>query len=207
MVDSAPRSLVLVGGGGHACVVLDAARASGLSVRGFLDDDGNALLARAGLPRLGPLSHALDGLYWHVAIGSIGTRARWLSRRPSLDSPPTSIIHPSARIAADATVGPGTFVACGAIVQPHAAIGANVILNTGVICEHHCVIGDNSHVAPGAVLGGGCRVGEGTLIGLGARVLPGLRIGAHATIGAGAVVCEDVPGGSTFVGVPARRVA
>lgn len=207
MNDRDRQSLVLVGGGGHACVVLDAARANGVVVSGFLDDDPNALLARTGLLRLGTLSHSLAGLPWHLAIGSIETRERWLTRFPAHDSPPTTIVHPSAHIAADATIGPGTLAACGAIVQPHAAVGANVILNTAVICEHHCLIGDNSHVAPGAVLGGGCRVGEGTLIGLGARVLPGVRIGSHATIGAGAVVCEDVTDGSTYVGVPARRVA
>jgi acetyltransferase EpsM len=47
-------------------------------------------------------------------------------------------------------------------------------------------------------------VGEGAFVGLGANVLPCLAIGAHAVVGAGALVREDVPGGATVVGVPAR---
>ncbi|MGH9304040.1 MAG: serine O-acetyltransferase [Acidimicrobiales bacterium] len=47
-------------------------------------------------------------------------------------------------------------------------------------------------------------VGDGVFIGAGARILGGITIGDGARIGANAVVLEDVPAGSTAVGVPAR---
>ncbi len=48
------------------------------------------------------------------------------------------------------------------------------------------------------------RVGVNAWIGAGATVLPRITIGHDAIVGAGAVVTEDVPDGTTVVGVPAR---
>jgi serine O-acetyltransferase len=50
------------------------------------------------------------------------------------------------------------------------------------------------------------EIGDRVFIGAGARVLGGIRIGDDAVIGANAVVLEDVPAGTTVVGVPARPV-
>ena len=47
---------------------------------------------------------------------------------------------------------------------------------------------------------------RGATVGAGAVLLPGVRIGQGALIGAGAVVVDDVPGGATVVGNPAREV-
>src|ERR1044071_9647303 len=54
----APVRLLLVGGGGHALVVAEAALEAGYILAGFLDDDANAAIARAhpGIPRLGGLT-------------------------------------------------------------------------------------------------------------------------------------------------------
>ena len=51
----AGRTLVLLGGGGHAAVVADAARAAGWSVAGYLDDAGGSRgpESTAPLPWLG----------------------------------------------------------------------------------------------------------------------------------------------------------
>ncbi|MEC9373358.1 MAG: hypothetical protein VYC34_05910, partial [Planctomycetota bacterium] len=47
--ESDPRSVVLVGGGGHAMVVAEAAIAAGRPLAGFIDDNAEADLA--GLAR------------------------------------------------------------------------------------------------------------------------------------------------------------
>ena len=43
-------------------------------------------------------------------------------------------------------------------------------------------------------------------IGTGAKLIGPIRVGEGATVAAGAVVVEDVPAGTTVLGVPARRV-
>ncbi|MCC6661816.1 MAG: NeuD/PglB/VioB family sugar acetyltransferase [Phycisphaerales bacterium] len=198
--------LVLIGGGGHALVVADAALAAGHTIAGFLDDDPRAPLA-TGHPsasRLGGLADvaAIAGRRWIMALGAIPLRDRALGRLPRDGA--TSVVHPSAVVAASAPLGAGTFVAPGAVVHTRARVEPHAIINTGAIVEHECRIGHNAHVAPGAVLGGRSRVGAGTLVGLGARVLPNLSIGVGCTVGAGAVVVRDVPDGVTVAGVPAR---
>lgn len=213
--------MVLIGGGGHAVVVGEAALLAGATIIGFLDDNPGAALASRPIrlphpyatPRhLGGLDalRVLTGHEWIIALGDLSRRAATLERlsAESLTGAPTRgpvcVVHPAAVLSPTALVEPGTFLGPGAIVHARARVGAHGIINSGAIIEHDCVLETNVHIAPGAVLGGAVHVGAGTLVGLGARVLPGVRIGAGCTIGAGAVVTRDLPPGTRAVGVPAR---
>lgn len=194
--------IVIIGGGGHALVVAEAACTLGLTIRGFRDDRPTARLL--DLEHLGPITGASsDTLHAIIAIGDVATRRRLLAVLPG---PFVTVVHPTAHVSAGpftATLGPGTYVAPRAVVHSHARIGPHAIINSGSVIEHECDLGENVHVAPGAVLGGRARVGSHTLIGLGARVLPAVTIGTGCTVAAGAVVIRDVPDGATVKGVPA----
>lgn len=116
--------------------------------------------------------------------------ARWMSQRGVRK---TGIeIHPGARI------GKGFFIDHG----------------NGVIIGETTIIGDNVTLYQGVTLGGtgkehGKRhptLGSNIMIGAGAKVLGSCTIGDNSKIGAGSVVLEDVPPGSTVVGVPGRVV-
>ncbi|MGM0590161.1 MAG: acyltransferase [Halobacteriota archaeon] len=52
---------------------------------------------------------------------------------------------------------------------------------------------------------GDVSIGERAMVGAGAVVLPGVRIGDDAQVAANSLVTEDVPAGTTVVGVPARE--
>jgi sugar O-acyltransferase (sialic acid O-acetyltransferase NeuD family) len=106
----------------------------------------------------------------------------------------------------DVTLGPGSVVCAGGIVQAGASIGAHVILNTKASVDHHCHVGDYAHIAV-AHLGGGASIGEGVFLALGSIVLPGRQVGDWAVVGAGAVVTKNVAPSTTVVGVPARPIA
>lgn len=101
------------------------------------------------------------------------------------------VIDPSAIVRTDRTLGGGTVIMAGAVVQVNVAIGHHVIINSNATVEHDCVIGSFAHIAPGAVLCGGVEVGPGTLIGAGTMVVPGVAIGGWLTIPAGSVVKRD----------------
>lgn len=196
--------MVLVGGGGHALVVWDAALRGGMDVAGFLDDGERARLAAppAELARLGALDAPERGEAWVLCVGDLALRRAWLGRHGGMGA--RAVIHPGSVVGAGASVGDGVLVGAGAIVQTAARVGAHAIVNTGAIVEHECEVGENAHLAPGSVLGGRVRVGADTLVGLGARVLPGVRIGSGCVVGAGAVVVRDVADGACVIGVPAR---
>jgi sugar O-acyltransferase (sialic acid O-acetyltransferase NeuD family) len=207
------NSFVLIGGGGHALVVAEAAALAGMSAAGFLDDDPGAVLARAGrdggLPWAGPLL-ALDRIAraggFIIALGDLAARRELIHATAPMNELAIRLFHPTAILSPSVAVGPGAFVGAGAIVQPLASIAQHAIINTGAIIEHECQVGENAHIAPGAVLGGRVRIGSDTLVGLGSRLLPGIRVGRGCTIGAGAVVRHDVADGARIVGVPGRQL-
>ena len=208
------RALVLMGGGGHAAVVAEAARAMGLEPVGCLDDDPgvHAALQRLDLPLLGAiddLPHVLESMgpdvSIHAAVGDNDRRRAWLDRTGEFaDVSCPSIVHPSAVVSPSAQLADGVFVAPRAVVNARAEIARGVVVNTGAIVEHDCVIGPCTHLAPHSTLSGDVRIGESCLIGSAAVVLPGLDIGHRVTIGAGSVVTGDLADGVTAVGIPAR---
>ncbi len=207
------HTVVCLGAGGHAAVVVDALSAAGRhTVAGLLDSDpgrrGESVL---GHPILGDDSMlpelvgrgvtgfivAFDG------VGRAAARARAYERAVEAGLEPVSVVHPSASVAASSAIGRGVTIMAGVVVNARASAGDNAILNSGCILEHDCAIGAHTHVAPGAVVLGGVTVGEAVHVGAGAVVHEGLEIGARAVIGAGAVVIRSVKPDQTVVGVPA----
>ena len=202
------NTLVLVGGGGHAAVVAEAATALGFSIAGYLDQ------RRADPPPLPEMAHLgavhdlaavaakFDSCVIHAAVGDNDLRRSWLDEAGDVSI--VAVVHPWACVSMTAHVEAGAFIGPGAIVNARAFIGRGAIINSGAIIEHDCVIGPYAHVAPGAVLAGSVSVAESALIGAAAIVLPGVAIGERCVLGAGSVVREDVPRGMTCVGIPAR---
>lgn len=104
----------------------------------------------------------------------------------------------------------------GIEIHPGATIGKGFFIDhgTGVVIGETAEIGDNVTLYQGVTLGGtgkehGKRhptVGNNVMISTGAKVLGSFKIGDNSKIGAGSVVLEEVPPGSTVVGVPGRVV-
>lgn len=204
MTQAEGNQLILIGGGGHALVVAEAAFDSGWTIAGFFDDRDDVPLGGL-VSRLGGLRDAPGGAAGRaamLAIGELGARSKALASLQGLTW--ARVRHPSATVSRRADIGAGVYLGARCVVNIRARIGDHAIINTGAIVEHECLLEQNVHAAPGCVLCGNVRVGEGTLIGAGARVIPGVRIGQGCVVGAGATVVKDVPDGATVVGTPAR---
>jgi sugar O-acyltransferase (sialic acid O-acetyltransferase NeuD family) len=203
-------ALILLGGGGHAAVVVETARLAEMRVLGFLDDDvERSAMEGLGLRRLGAVSEASQLLAQqetrtalHAAVGDAAVRRRWMTMLSEL--PFATIAHPSSVISATAEIGGGAFFAPLSVVNARAIVEDGVIINTGAIVEHDCRLGDHVHVASGARLASAVHVGDDVHVGAGATILQTVSIGRAAVVGAGAVVLRDVEPGATVVGVPAR---
>jgi sugar O-acyltransferase (sialic acid O-acetyltransferase NeuD family) len=196
--------VVVLGAGGHAKVVADAAAQQGLTVLAFVDERASEpRTTPAGVPVLARLDDAPEG---PVALG-IGDNAARLARHRALAGAgrePLTVVHPSAVVAPDVLLGAGTIVAAGVVVNSDTVVGQAAVLNTGCSVDHDCVLGDGVHVAPGARLAGGVHVGEGAMMGIASCAVPLVSIGAWAVCGAAAAVVRDVPPHTTVRGVPAR---
>lgn len=198
-------SIVLIGGSGHAKVIIDCIRASGREVFGILDDGISAGSAVQGVPVLGNVSEYkkfTDHLFL-IAIGSNAVRHRIAD---SCDVRWATVVHPRAVVSPSAVLGEGTVVMPNAVVNACAHVGKHCIINTCAVVEHDNVLGDYVHISPSAALGGTVTVGDGTHIGIGASVRNNIQICGGSTIGAGAVVVKDIYEPAIYAGVPARRM-
>lgn len=210
------RCLIL-GGGGHARVVIDGIRmGTGATVDAILDKDSDKWGTELdGVPIWGndsliPETRAKGISHFIVAVGGTGDNA---VRKALFDHAaksglmPLSVVHPSAVCAHGVVIGRGSFIGPGAILGPGAVIGENVIINSGAIVEHDCQVGDHVHVASAACLSGSVRIGSLAHIGAGAVSLQGIQIGRASVVGAGAVVIHDVADSSRVAGVPATPIS
>lgn len=208
---------VIIGGGGHARVLIDALQTTRSPHRlAVLDVDPRRWnLTMLDVPIVGDercLGDLVAAGLTHFAIG-VGGAANTMPRQRLYENAltfglePLSIVHPAATVSRWATIGPGAQLLAGAIVNAGARIGANAIINSGAIVEHDCTIGDHVHVATGARLASTVQVGDGAHIGAGAVIRQLIRIGPAAVVGAGAVVVNDVSASTTVVGVPAKPLS
>lgn len=204
--------MIVIGGGGHAKVLVSTLLLCRVSVLGFveLNPTFSPLL---GISYLGSDAAVLQHAPGAVRlVNAVGSTASTITRRAIYDRFIhegycfATVIHPWAIVAPEVQIEDGVQIMAGAILQPGTVVGANAIVNTGAIIDHDCVVGAHAHIAPGAVLSGGVRVDSGAHVGTGACIIQGVSIGAASVVGAGAVVIKDVPPGVTTVGAPARII-
>lgn len=204
------KNLLIWGAGGHGRVILDIARAMGTFGRIAFYDDSEDVTGKVPVERIsGGFQEArrLGFDTFVVAIGPNATRARRFEEALATGMEAAICIHPTAWISPSAVIGEGTVVMPGVVMQTDSRVGVNCILNTGTIVEHDCVVGDHVHLSPGVTLCGNVTVGPLAHLGAGVTVIPGGSIGSGAVVGAGAVVLQEIPGGVTAVGVPARVIS
>lgn len=195
------ESIVLIGGGGHACACVDVIEAQGLfQIAGFVDRPEQAeknllkykcIGSDEQLPQL-----TREYRHFLITVGQIHSasiRMRLYHQLKELGAELPLVKSPESYISPYATVGAGTIVMHKAVVQPGARIGNNCIINTGAIIEHDAIIKDHCHISTGAVVNGGSRIGESSFIGSRAVIREGIEIGAHAMIGAGGRIMQSLP--------------
>ena len=205
------QPVIVIGGGGHAKVIIDTLIAQSAIMVGFTDPN--------------PKTDCILGVNWigddkavykyssrHIqlinGIGSIGRNGRRGEIFKEFRAQGyffAKVVHPSAIIASDVELSEGVQIMAGAIIQAGCRIGEDVILNTGVSIDHDCFIGSHVHLAPRATVSGGVQVGDGVHIGPGATIVQGVKLGRGSIIGAGALVLKDVPENVTVIGVPAKE--
>lgn len=206
--------VIVIGGGGHAKVLIDTLLVLTVNILGFTDCNAvNIFQTIRGTRVLGDddiiLQYRTDSIRLVNGLGSTkSTNKRreifeyFKSRGYSF----ATVIHPASVISRDVEISEGAQIMAGAIIQPGSRIGKNTIINTRVSVDHDCLIGDHVHLAPGVTLSGMVKVGSDSHIGTGATVIQGIHIGQNSLIGAGALVLKDVPAGRAAVGVPAQVV-
>jgi sugar O-acyltransferase (sialic acid O-acetyltransferase NeuD family) len=208
-------AIVVFGSSGHAKVVIDIVEKEGrYKIAGLLDGFRNVGEETLGyqvlglefdLPRLMG-EYDLKGII--IAVGDNYSRAQVATRVSDIcpNLPFVSTIYPNASIGKEATVGIGSVIMAGAVVNPCCQVGQFCIVNTSASLDHDSVMEDFSSLAPGATTGGNCRIGRYSAVCIGSVLRNGITIGEHSVIGAGSTVIKDVEPFALAFGCPAKKV-
>ena len=202
-------SLILIGAGGHARACIDVIEYHGqFQIAGLVDTPdemnrehlGYAVIATDNeLPRL-----VKDYQYAVISVGQIQTpdhRIRLFQLAFTLGFQFPVIISPTSHVSHNATIGAGTIVMHGAIVNAGARVGCNCIINTRALIEHDAVVADHCHISTGATLNGEVNIGAGSFIGSGSVVKQGVTIGQRSLVGMGLAVRQNQAEYARIVGV------
>jgi len=204
--------LIFLGAGGIAIVAAEIARFRGFEIAGFLDEKpekygtvfcGARVLGNFDmLPALRQegLEHAV------IAFGNCQGRIKFAQKALSHGFSLPNLIHPSAIISPDASVGHGAIMMPGTIINAGTRIGTNIILNTAASIDHDCTIGDGVHIGPGARLSGLVTVGTASWIGIGSIIRESVHIGSNVLLGAASLALKDIPDNVVAYGSPAKII-
>ncbi|WP_036804116.1 acetyltransferase [Photobacterium profundum] len=200
MSSSLIKPLLIIGGGGHASVLVDILRAQGREVLAVVcPDDISMRRVFSGIRHLTKdddvLAFSPDDVLLVNGIGMLPASGLkrtlnqyYLSHHYQFET----VIAESAQVSPFANVEVGAQIFAGAIVQAGAQIGAHSVINSGAVIEHDCSIGHYNHIAPRATLCGQVITQDDVYVGAGATVIQSIMLAKNAIVGAGAIVTKHL---------------
>ena len=192
-------SLILIGAGGHARSCIDVIEQHGeyqiAGLVGMPDEMHNKHFGYAVFAADNDLLALVKAYqYAFITVGQIQTpdcRIRLYQLATELGFQFPVIIAPTSHVSRYATIGAGTIVMHGAVVNAGARVGCNCIINTRAVIEHDATVADHCHISTGAIVNGDANIGEGGFIGSGSIVKEGVTVGQRGTVGMGLAVRHD----------------
>lgn len=195
----------LIGAGGHATVLHDIAKKSGIEINGvFVDSGAKNITTLQVVDTIDNIVNYPEDEFI-LAFGNLKVRENLIRVLTSKGTHWFSLIDPSAVICDDVKIGVGVAIMPGSIINSGAEIHDHAIINSGAIVEHGCVVGEGVHMSPRSVVCGNTKIGNHSWICAGATIIDGLTIGSNSIVGAGAVVTHDVADNQKVVGNPAHE--
>ncbi len=199
--------LLIIGGGDGAVQLLDAIFKSGKQRAVAILDDNTSLHGKTimGVPVVGPIQEDLAAAMlerdeFDHAVTSISTliplRRRIFEQLTSRGVPFANVIHPTACIGVNVSIGRGNVILGFCHIGACATIGDNNFLSAYVSIEHHNEIASHCSYGPAVVASSRVKVGECTRFGTGVFMEPKISIGANSVIGSGCILRGDVPADS-----------
>lgn len=205
--------IIVIGGGGHAKVIISIIKKlKNFEIVGYTDLENKGSLL--GIIYLG----IDDNLYnlskngiRYAALG-IGQIKSTFSRERVVQNalevgfifPP--IISPNSILNEEVEIGNGTVVMDGVVINCGTRIGDYSIINTNSSIDHDCKIGSFTHIAPGVTLSGGVQIGNRVLVGTGSNVIQQVTIADNSIISAGSSVQKSITIPGIYRGVPAELI-
>jgi sugar O-acyltransferase (sialic acid O-acetyltransferase NeuD family) len=200
-------SLILIGAGGHAHSCIDVIEQQDqFQIAGLIGMPDEVHTQHLGYSVIGTDSNlpelAKTYQYALITIGQIQAaedRIRLYQQAIQLGFQLPIIIAPTAHVSRHATLGEGSIVMHGAIINVGARVGNNCIINTCALIEHDTTVEDHCHISTGAILNGDVNIGAGSFIGSGSIIKEGIAIGKSCLVGMGLTVRHKLGDNSRFI--------
>ena len=185
-------NIILIGGGGHCVSVIDVIENDNkFNILGILDSNikennvlGYKILGGDNLiPEL-----VNENTYFLITVGQIksySTRKKIAEILIKNKAKLATIVSTLAYVSKHATIGEGSIIMNGAVVNAKSTIGKNCIINTKSNVEHGVSIGDFCHLSTCAVINGDSVIENGTFIGSNATISNDVSIKENSIISAG----------------------
>ena len=208
------KHLIIIGAGGLGRQMYAWAKeCSGYNeefdIKGFLDDNKNALNGFKGYPEV------IDGIFTYkicegdvfvLAIGDSENRKKCISYIKQNGGSFLTLVHPAAYVYCNDNLGEGCFVTPLASIGVDVKVGPYSIIQGGAMIGHDAVIGSNVRIDCNVVCVGGIHIGDDVCIHTAAVINHGVTVGDGATVGAMSFVIRNVKPGTTVFGCPAKKL-
>lgn len=192
--------IVVIGGGGHASVLVDILLKQKREIIAVISPDN--IRSRRVFDGIAHFKENEDIQQFSVdeilLVNGVGMLPGSSLRHSineyylSLGYRFSSVIADEAVISPYSVIKEGAQVLPNAIINAGALIGMHTIINTGALVEHDCIIGDYNHIAPRATLCGQVYTQDHVFVGANATVIQNVQIEAGAVIRAGSLISKDV---------------
>jgi len=103
-----------------------------------------------------------------------------------------SLVHPNASVEASASLGEGTVILAGSVVDQYVTVGDICYMHNGSIVGENSVLGTNNYLSAGTTFGGSVEVGNDNFFGMNSIVVNDLTIGTNNFINSGSLVYKPL---------------
>lgn len=207
------KKIVIIGGGGHAKVLISTIKKnSEYLIIGYTDNKNYGdILDIKYLGNDGVLVQLFkDGIInAALGIGQVNLtvkRFKVVNKIKQIGFMFPEIISPNALVNEHVFVGEGSQILDGVVINTGTKIGNFTIINTNSTIEHDCVVGNYCHIATGATLSGGVEIGDFSMVGSNAVVVQYKKVTSNCLIGSGGVVSKNINEQGIYVGNPIRKI-
>ncbi len=152
--------LIILGAGGYGRTVADIARQRNrYSDILFLDDNSTAedVIGKCSeyIKFIAPDTEI------YPAFGNNEGRLQWIKKIETAGGIVPTLIHATAYVSPEATVGNGTVVLPKAVINTGVSVKRGCIINCGAIIDHGCVIEEGAHICLGVIIKAENRIPSG----------------------------------------------
>lgn len=208
------KHLIIIGAGGMGRSISISAKGcigfgKDFDIKGFIDDDLNALNGFDGYP---PLLNTINDYkiepndVFVCSISSLMFKQRICESLLSRGALFQSLIAKTAKIEDHVQIGDGCIIANWVIVGCDSIIGKNCLIQDFAIVGHDCTVGDYVRIDTHCTCVGGTSIRNGATLHTSSVINHNVTVGENATVGALSFVIRNVKPETTVCGNPARKI-